>query len=82
MARKDRKAPGAARLEALLDAGDVHAASAEVRRLLADAGAPEAARIAAREAEKRLGPDSAALWVGAAAAAAVALAIALGLLRR
>lgn len=82
MARKDRKAAGGTRLEALFDAGDFRAASAEVRRVLVDAAAPEADRAAARGAAGRLGPEPGALWTGAAAAAAVALAIALGLLHR
>ncbi len=82
MARRDRKAAGRTRLEALLDAGDFRSASAEVRRVLADAAAPEAERAAALEAGRRLGPEPGALWAGALAAAAVAVAVALGLLHR
>ncbi len=82
MARKDRRAAGGARLEALFDAGDFRAASAEVRRVQADAALPEADRAAARKAEARLGPEPGALWAGAAALAALVLAAALGLLHR
>jgi hypothetical protein len=65
---RDRKAGGAARLDALLAAGDHARAGAEARKVLADPGAPDPAKAQARAALASLRPEPAALSVGLAGA--------------
>jgi len=79
MARKDRKPAAAGRLAALLALGDARGARAEARRLLAEAGASEADREAARAALSRVAPERAAAWAVLAGALLFALAALLGL---
>ena len=76
MARKQREPVAAARLEALIRVGDMGAARAEARRLLADPDAGDAPRRAAEEALGRARPDIAAA-VAAAAGIAFFLTVAL-----
>jgi hypothetical protein len=75
MARKERRAPGAGRLRALLEQGDHRTAGAEARARLADPSAPEADRAEASAVLASLAPDPGVLAAGAlGVAAAVAIA--------
>jgi hypothetical protein len=69
MAKGRKETARAARLRALLEAGDVRSAVAEGRCVLADPDAPEGDRSAAREAVGRAAPERAAMVVGAIAVA-------------
>lgn len=67
MPRRERPRPGpAARVEALLEAGDHRAAAAAARATLSGAAAGEAERAAAAAALASLRPEPAAVWAGAA----------------
>ncbi len=79
--RPDRRSPRAARIQALLDAGEHAAARAEARAVIADEQAPERDRAAARAALGSLAPDGGAVAAGVAGVA-VAIAIVAGLLLR
>ena len=78
MARKERRAARAERLQALVDAGDLGAARAEARAMLAAAAAPPEERRAAAALLSSLSPEPGAVAAGAiglAAALAVAVAV-------
>ncbi len=81
MSRKERRAPRAERLRALLDAGDHAAARAEARAVLADEAASPDERRAAAAAFESLSPEPGAVAAGAIGVAA-ALAVALAVLLR
>jgi hypothetical protein len=75
MARKERRAPGPARLQALLDAGDHRTARAEATARLRDASAPDAEKAQAAAVLASLAPERGAVVAGAlGVAAAVAIA--------
>lgn len=82
MARREKRAQPAAQLQALLDGGDWRSAGAEARRILADPASGEPEREAAREAERRLRPEPAAVAVGLFGLGLMAVAVVLGLLLR
>jgi hypothetical protein len=73
MSKGKRERGAAARLEALLEAGDHRAARAEAAALLADASTPEADRGAAAGVLASLRPDRAAVVVGLAGVVAALL---------
>lgn len=78
MSRKERRAPRAERIRALLEAGDHGGARAAAGAVLADPAAPEDERAAAEAALASLAPDRgvvAAGFVGVVAALIVALTV-------
>lgn len=79
MGRKDPKSSPAGRLEALFQAGDWHAARAEVRRLRAPPGevAPAVEAVA-----RRMRPDESAVWAASLGAALLMAVAVLGLFLR
>jgi hypothetical protein len=74
MAKGRKESDRAARLRALLEAGDVRSAVAEARCLLGEPDASEGDRAAAREALARAAPERGAVVVGAVAVS-VAVAV-------
>jgi hypothetical protein len=76
VAKKDRKSSPEARLQALFDAGDWHAARAEARRQReASAGADPLAL----SVEERMRPDESAVWAASLGAVVFVAVAALGL---
>lgn len=80
MAKKEKRAGGEARLDALFLVGDARQARAEARRLLSDPAATEGDRRAAQAALARSGPERAAAIAAATGLALFLAAALLGLL--
>ncbi len=77
MSRKERRSPRAEPIRAALESGDHAAARAAARGILADPGASEEDRAAARDALASLRPEPAA---AAAAAIGVVAAVVIAVL--